>query len=197
MRVGLTGGIGCGKSTAGKCFAELGWQRLDSDEIVRELLTTDPDLHSALRSRWGGGALLSEGGANRSFIAGKVFHDAAELRWWEGQVLPRVRAAWQGALAADPAADWLVEVPLLFEKDLSDSFDVTVCVESPESIQLERLAAKGLDREQSLARINNQMPVMDKVRRANIVLSNPGSFDFLQRQVQRASEMLRQLPPNS
>ncbi|WP_269542782.1 dephospho-CoA kinase [Cerasicoccus fimbriatus] len=197
MRIGLTGGIGCGKSTAGKCFADLGWRRLDSDEVVRELLATDAELHAKLRERWGDEAVLPECGANRSFIAHKVFHDKGELAWWENQVIPKVRARWQGALAAEPDADWLVEVPLLFERDLAGQFDATICVEAPESTQLARLAAKGLDREQSLARINNQLPVLDKARRADLVLSNAGSFDFLLRQVRRASEMLRSQSPIS
>ncbi|WP_309396440.1 dephospho-CoA kinase [Cerasicoccus maritimus] len=191
MRIGLTGGIGCGKSSAGKCFAELGWRRLDSDAIVRDLLANDAGLHASLRECWGEEAVLPEGGANRSFIAGKVFHDKAELSWWEGLVLPKVRETWQGALATEPDVDWVVEVPLLFEKDLQGNFDRTVCVEAPQAVQLARLAAKGLDREQSLARINNQMPVLDKARCADLVLSNAGSLEFLQRQVRRASEMLR------
>lgn len=197
MKLGLTGGIGCGKSTAGKCFAELGWRRLDSDELVRELLENDLALQAACQARWGKEALSPEGGVNRKFVAGKVFNNEAELRWWEGQVHPRVRKAWTQPLARDPAADWVVEIPLLFEKDLQGQFDRTLCVIAPESVQLARLAAKGLDREQSLSRIRNQMPVVDKARRADIVLSNAGSFDFLQRQVKRASAMLRQRPPNS
>lgn len=197
MRIGLTGGIGCGKSTAGKCFAELGWRRVDTDQLVRDLLENDIGLQAVLKARWGNDALLPEGGANRSFIAGKVFNDRAALDWWEGQILPKVRTAWAHQLLEDPDADWLVEVPLLFEKGLEAHFHISICVEAPESVQLERLAAKGLDRAQSMARINNQMPVVEKVRRADIVLSNAGSFDFLQRQVQRASEMLRKPPLNS
>ncbi|WP_309387629.1 dephospho-CoA kinase [Cerasicoccus frondis] len=191
MRIGLTGGIGCGKSSAGKCFAELGWRRLDSDAIVRGFLEYDRGLHDVMRGRWGAEAVLPEGGANRKLIASKVFNDVTELRWWEGQILPKVRENWQKALAAGPDADWVVEVPLLFEKDLAGNFDATICVEAPQATQLARLAAKGLDRAQSLSRMNNQMPVLDKVRRADIVLSNAGSFDFLQSQVRLASEMLR------
>jgi len=197
MKIGLTGGIGCGKSTAGKAFARHGWRRLDSDEIVRELLKSDIAIHAAIKARWGGSAFAEDGGADRKFIASKVFNDPDMLHWWEGIVHPRVRKYWLGAIKAEPQADWIVEIPLLFEKELTGQFDKTICVEAPEPVQLARLAAKGLDREQSMARISNQLPVMEKARRADIVLSNAGSIDFLQRQVQRASEMLRRLPLNS
>lgn len=197
MNIGLTGGIGCGKSTAGKLFEKHGWRRLDSDELVRKMLEQDIALHTACQARWGKDAVKPGQGVDRKFVASKVFNDESELRWWEEQVHPRVRKAWQGALSAEPKADWVVEIPLLFENDLDPQFDHSICVEAPESVQLARLAAKGLDRDQSLARIRNQMPVMDKARRADIVLSNAGSFDFLERQVKRASAMLRQLPLNS
>lgn len=197
MKIGLTGGIGCGKSTAGKCFAELGWRRLDTDEIVRELLQSDIAVHAALKARWGNEAFDAEGGADRKFVANKVFNDPDLLKWWEEIVHPRVRQSWRGKINAEPQADWVVEIPLLFEKNLESHFDQTICVMAPESVQQARLTAKGLDQEQSMARIKNQMPVMDKARRADIVLSNAGSVDFLQRQVQRASEMLRELPLNS
>ncbi|MGE9295931.1 MAG: dephospho-CoA kinase [Puniceicoccales bacterium] len=193
MKLGLTGGIGCGKSSAGRMFAELGWRRLDTDEVVRELLASDSELHAALRERWGGEAVGADG-ANRAYIAQKVFNDKAELNWWEGQVHPRVRAHWQGALDAEPNTDWVVEIPLLFEKDLAKQFDVTLCVEANEAQQLARLAAKGLDHDQSMSRIRNQLPVSEKALSADVVVSNSGSLDFLQRQVKRASTMLRSLP---
>jgi len=193
MKLGLTGGIGCGKSTAGRLFADIGWRRLDSDEIVRGLLASDAQLHAALRKRWGEEAVQAQG-ANRSLIAHKVFSDPEELRWWEGQVHPQVREIWTAALASDPNADWLVEIPLLFEKDLAGFFDHTLCVEASESTQLGRLAAKGLDRAQSMARISNQLPVEEKAQRADLVISNSGSLGFLQRQVRQASTMLQSLP---
>jgi len=193
MNLGLTGGIGCGKSSAGRMFAEIGWRRLDTDEIVRELLVRDEYLHAALRERWGEEAVGPDG-ANRSFIAHKVFHDREALQWWEGQIHPRVRWEWQLALMFEPRENWVVEIPLLFENDLESQFDATMCVEASEETQLARLAAKGLDREQSSARIRNQLPVSEKAQRADVVVSNSGSLDFLQRQIWRASAMLTRSP---
>lgn len=191
-RLGLTGGIGCGKSVAGHLLADLGWQRLDSDELVRALLAGDPEVLDALRARWGEKA-VGAGGANRPFIAERVFGEEAELRWLEALLHPRVREQWTGAMAAKPGADWVVEIPLLFEKDLAEQFDVTACVAAPEPIQLARLAAKGLDAAQSQSRIRQQLPVADKARRADHVLSNAGSLEFLQCQVRRLSGMLQRL----
>ncbi|MEO0795133.1 MAG: dephospho-CoA kinase [Verrucomicrobiota bacterium] len=194
MKLGLSGGIGCGKSTVGRLFAELGWKRLDSDEIVREILNQDSAVHEAVKTRWGSGAITTDQSLDRAYIAQQVFHNQAELRWWEGVLHPRVREIWQGALAAEPERNWLIEIPLLFENDLESHFDFTICVEADQETQLRRLAVKGLDREQSLSRINNQLPVLAKVKRADYVLSNAGSLEFLKRQVGRLSGLLQSAP---
>src|SRR5690606_9683355 len=113
LRLGLTGNIGCGKSTAGLLFAQAGFARSDSDLVVKELLRSDPEVINAVSGRFGKGVLLPEGGVDRAALAGIVFQDKAQLQWLEKLLHPRVAHVWQARLAADPQADWCVEIPLL------------------------------------------------------------------------------------
>ncbi|MBC2593196.1 dephospho-CoA kinase [Ruficoccus amylovorans] len=183
MKIGLTGGIGCGKSTAGGFFEERGFRRVDCDQVVRDLLESDEPVLTALRERFGEHVIRPEGGADRAAIASVVFHDAEALEWLERLLHPRVEEVWRGLIREDRAADWCVEIPLLFEKNLEKHFDFTVCLLSSEAIQLDRLAAKGLSREQARARIQRQLPLEQKIVRADFVLLNDGSLDFLRQQV--------------
>lgn len=193
MKLGLTGGIGCGKSTAAKMLEANGWRRLDSDALVGELFAGDGAVRAALAGRWGEAVLTPEG-VDRARIAQTVFADEAELRWLEGLLHPRVRERWQGALAADPEALWVVEIPLLFEKNLEKHFDFTVCVSVSEAVQQERLAARGLAPEQVRARIARQLPLAEKRHRADFVLSNTGTLAYLQSQIDALHARLSPAP---
>ncbi len=190
IRLGLTGGIACGKSTAGRAFEALGYQRLDSDAIVGQLYRSDPEVRQALAQRWGAN-LLTADGVDRSAIAQLVFRDSTELAWLESLLHPRVGARWQAALAAsEPATAWVVEVPLLFEKDLQHHFTATICVETTPAAQHRRLAAKGVSLAQAAARIAHQLPLAEKISRADWVLSNHGTPAFLQAQVAHLAHQL-------
>ena len=185
MKVGLTGGIGCGKSTVVGFFREAGWQTLESDKIVAELLSGDADIQAALRDRWGATVFTSGGEVDRRAIATRVFQDEEELRWLEQLLHPRVRESWQGALAAMPEANWLVEIPLIFEKRLETAFDLTVCVASPVDVVEIRMASRAYSGEEVERRRQRQMPLDEKMRRADLVITNAGSLEFLKDQTMR------------
>ncbi len=190
LRLGLTGSIGCGKSTAGAFFAQSGFARSDSDLVVKELLRCDAEVLGAVGEYFGPGVLLAEGGVDRAALAAIVFQDKAQLQWLEQLLHPRVAAVWQGRLAADPEADWCVEIPLLFEKKLEKHFDFTVCVYASERTQLARLAGKGVSEDEARARIRRQLPLDQKVSRADFVLLNDGDQAFLSQQVNYLIEQL-------
>jgi len=185
MKVGLTGGIGCGKSTVVGFFREAGWQTLESDKIVAELLSGDADIQAALRERWGATVFTSGGEVDRRAIATRVFQDEEELRWLEQLLHPRVRESWQGALVAAPDANWLVEIPLIFEKRLETAFDLTVCVASPVDVVEIRMASRAYSGEEVERRRQRQMPLDEKMRRADLVITNAGSLEFLKDQTMR------------
>jgi dephospho-CoA kinase len=185
MKVGLTGGIGCGKSTVVAFFREAGWRTVESDQVVRELLDHDAGIQGALRQRWGAEIFLTDGTTDRAKIAGQVFQNEAELRWLEALLHPRVREVWQGAIEAEPGADWLIEIPLLFEKSLETVFDFTVCISSPPAVVESRMAARGYTAEEVDRRRQRQMPLEEKMRRADFVITNAGSLEFLEQQTGR------------
>lgn len=182
MKVGLTGGIGCGKSTVVALFRESGWKTLESDIIVADLLAADEEVIAAIRERWGDAVFFAEGQVNRQAIAGKVFQDENELTWLEQLLHPLVREVWQKAVQADPKANWLIEIPLLFEKRLETAFDLTVCISnSPDVVEI-RMAARGYTGEEVERRRKRQMPLDEKVRLADHVITNAGSLEFLKKQ---------------
>ncbi len=185
MRVGLTGGIGCGKSTVVGFFREAGWRTLESDRIVAELLSGNAEVQAALRARWGRAVFTQAGELDRRAIGRRVFQDEAELSWLEQLLHPRVRTHWQGAVAAGPELDWLVEIPLLFEKRLESAFDLTVCVCSPSQVVVVRMAARDYSAEEVERRRQRQMPLDEKMRRADHVITNAGSLEFLNDQTMR------------
>lgn len=190
MRVGLTGGMGCGKSTVGRIFADLGWQRIDADEIVRRLLQEDADVIRAVRAALGPGVMDGRGALDRRRIATLVFEDSGALQRLEDILHPRVRATWQAAVAEPGAGNWVVEIPLLFEKGLEKEFDFTVCVASDPHVQAERLASRGLSPQEASRRMARQLPLVQKIERADFVITNNGSLAFLRDQVTRLVEHL-------
>ncbi len=191
MRVGLTGGIGCGKSTVVRFFAEAGWRAIESDELVRDLLVSDVEVHAALRDRWGEAVFGADGAVDRKAIAARVFEVDADLRWLEELLHPMVRSAWQSQVEADPDAEWLVEIPLLFEKRLETEFDLTVCVSSSAAVIEGRMVHRGYSRDEVEQRRQRQMSLEEKIVRAHHVISNNGSLDFLKHQTIRLINQLR------
>lgn len=184
-RIGLTGGMGCGKSAAAGIFRERGFSVLESDGIVRELWASDEELKQAAIKRWGA-KILEQPAAHsisRRRVAEIVFADPAELDWLEAGLHPKVRAGWQAAIAAAPQKDWVVEIPLLFEKSLASEFDFTLCIASSPSVQAARLASRGLTPSEIAARQARQWPLPQKIERADWVALNDGSLDFLRRQL--------------
>ncbi len=194
LRIGLTGGIGCGKTTAVGMFRELNFGVLESDAVVRDLWETDDEVKAAAVKRWPGileKTLKSEIKISRRKVAEIVFADQKELEWLEGLLHPRVRLCWQSAMEVEPEKDWVVEIPLLFEKNLASGFDYTLCIASSPALQAARLAARGLSPAEIAARQARQWPLRDKIERADWVALNDGSVEFLRRQIVHFTSRLR------
>ena len=190
MKLGLTGGIGCGKSTVVGLFHDAGWHTIESDAIVRELLQGDTAVHSQLRERWGEGVFAEDGAVDRKAVARCVFGDPRELEWLEDLLHPLVRERWESAVAGDSEGLWLVEIPLLFEKRLETRFDLTVCVSSPPDVVETRMLARAYTKAEILQRRRRQLPLEEKIDRADYLISNAGSLEFLKRQTTRLIEQI-------
>ena len=191
MILGLTGGFGCGKSTAARLFERLGFRYLDSDALVREHVYARPDILTALRARFGPDAILPDGTVNRVRIGEIVFADDTERLWLEDLTHPRLFEIWRERLASDPEGRWLIEVPLLFEKHLENWFDFTICVACSPAQQLARLEQRGMERALAERRISKQLPLGRKTELSHYVLLNDGSAEFLEQQV---AHLVRSLP---
>src|SRR5919107_3127185 len=144
--VGLTGGLGAGKSEALRALAELGAATLSTDAVVHDLLASD-ELRDIVVERLGPG-LARDGRLDRSLIATRVFGDDEARAWLEGELWPRVGqrvAEWKEEVEAleppPPAA--VVEVPLLFESGMEAAFDATIAVVAEESGREERAGGRG------------------------------------------------------
>lgn len=183
MIIGLTGGMGCGKSTAARMFEAAGFMRIDSDSIVRETVLTDPAVMAVLRERWGESVFAADGSIERALLAERVFGNESDRQWLEQLVHPRVFAAWRDRLASAPCGRWVIEVPLLFEQRLENWFDFIGCVACAPEQQLARLEQRGLRRPLAEQRITQQLPLAHKIEHSDFVLTNDGSTDFLQKQV--------------
>jgi dephospho-CoA kinase len=189
MVIGLTGGIGCGKSTAAAYFAESGFKVVDADQLARQVLESHVCV-SQLRDRWGAACLDARGVPDRRWISAKVFADPAELAFLESVTHPEV-ARLRLAATADPSVDTVVEIPLLFEKNLAAGLTAIVVVACSDDVRRARLRSRGLDDAEISARIASQLSLVEKVKRADVVLWNDGEPGFLKEQVVRWVARLR------
>jgi dephospho-CoA kinase len=172
--VGLTGGVGAGKSEALAAFERAGAATLASDLVVHDLLRSD-ELRRRLVDRWGEGVAAGEE-IDRGRVAAIVFERPDELAWLESELHPRVGervAAWRAELPPDTELA-VVEVPLLFETGMEKLFDAVVCVVAGRELREERSARRGLSGLDG--RSARQLSQEEKAARATHVISNDGSL---------------------
>jgi len=185
MILGITGGIGCGKTTAANLFENKGFSRIDSDQLMHANVLASNEVLTAIRAHFGSGVFDATGALNRASLAAIVFNDAHELRWLENLTHPKLFELWRQKLATNPEGKWVIETPLLFEAKLENWFDFTVCVACSSDLQRNRLEQRGLNRELAQQRIAQQLPLSRKIEWADFVLWNSSSTAFLEAQIDR------------
>jgi dephospho-CoA kinase len=168
-----------------------GFRRLDSDALVRNQVLTMPEIVARVRERFGVGVIAADGSLDRSRMAQRVFASDEDRLWLEELTHPVLFKLWRETLATAPEGTWAVEVPLLFEKDLENWFDFTLCVACAPAQQLARLEQRGLPHALAEQRISKQLPLARKIELADFVLWNDGSVQFLQDQVNELIHALR------
>jgi dephospho-CoA kinase len=184
--VGLTGGIGSGKSEALAACRRLGAATLSSDEVVHELLGTQ-EVRDLLAERWGKEM-------DREAVAGIVFRQPEELAWLEGVLFPRVgqrMAAWRADLESgeDGPDIAVVEVPLLFEAGVGGAFDATIAIVADEELREERASARG--HREVAGREARQLSQHEKADRADFVVRNDGTLEELEAAMGRLLQRLK------
>jgi dephospho-CoA kinase len=181
--IGLTGGIGAGKSEALAAFERLGASVLSTDRVTHELLGDD-EVREALIERWGP-EIAPNGEVDRARIGEIVFDDPGQLEWLESQLHPRVGAHvadWRARLEPEVEIA-VVEVPLLFEAAMEDAFDATVAVVADDPLREERLRQRGQPGLEG--REGRQLEQAEKEDRADHVIRNEGTLEDLEREVSK------------
>ena len=171
-KVGITGGIGSGKSTVCRILAERGVAVYDADSRAKELMSSSEALRRALIDAFGAECFGAEG-LNRAYLADRVFNDAEQLRLLNSLVHPAVIADFEAWAEVQEGNYVLFESAILFEAKLDDRVDATVAVMAPEELRVERVMGRdGATREQVMARIKNQMSDDERADRAKYGVVN-------------------------
>jgi dephospho-CoA kinase len=178
--IGLTGGIACGKNTVAEIFQELGADTIDADLIVHQLLKSDLSVKQQVVSTFGESVLDDKGNIDRQKLGRMVFGNPDYLSSLEEIVHPPViktiSAETKQKLASGGSTAVVVNVPLLIEKNLMHTVDFVVLVHADEDVQVQRLAQRGLSREEALQRIQSQMPSSEKAQFSDFIIYNNGSL---------------------
>ena len=192
LLVGLTGGIGSGKSTAARLLAGRGAVVLDSDAFARESVSKGSPGFERVVRLFGTGILRPDGDLDREGLADIVFHDDRLRAELEDIVHPEVRRRIAEEIGSHIGTEHVVVVdsPLLFETGSAGSFQVVVVIVATPETRIARLAARGMDPQDARARLASQMPLEEKAARADIVLDNEGSLGQLDVLVARLWDVL-------
>jgi dephospho-CoA kinase len=186
LRIGLTGGIGSGKSTVSALLAAHGAVIVDADRIAREVVEPGTPGLERITEAFGDGVLEADGSLDRAALAAIVFADPDARRQLDGIVHPLVRArAREMAAAAPPDAVVVHDVPLLVETGQASSYDLVLVVEADPATRVSRLVQRGLTAEDARARIEAQASDDQRRAVADVVLHNGGTPEQLAEQVDR------------
>jgi dephospho-CoA kinase len=185
--VGLTGGIASGKSTVARIFQQAGAVVIDADRIAREVVAPGLPAWQEIRAAFGPDVLQPDGKIDREALARIVFASQNQRRRLERIIHPRVGTEMAAQLARaerqDPAAVVLLDIPLLFETGRTDGLAEIIVVYVPDTLQCERLMHRDrLSEADARARMDAQIAIDEKVKKATIVIDNSGSLADTEKQ---------------
>lgn len=197
LKVGLTGGIACGKSTVARMLVEKGALLINADELAREVVEPGQPALQEIVEWLGEGVLKKDQTLDREAVAEVIFADAPARRKLNAIIHPRVAVLFRkrSAELAEkyPEIIQVWEIPLLIEAGMQDMVDAVVVVVSSREHQLERMRVRdGLSREEALKRIRSQMPLEEKAAVADYVIRNDGAEEELKHKVDQLWEQLNE-----
>lgn len=186
--LGLTGGLGMGKSAAADCFRQAGLPVVDTDALARELVAPGQPALAEIREAFGPEVIDDSGGLRRNVLARIVFANENRRRLLEDILHPRIRDAWRARVEVwrgegRPAG--VVVIPLLFETQAAGQFTATICVACTAASQHERLRARGWTAEEIALRLAAQWPVERKMAAADFVVWAEGGLSNTAAQIER------------
>jgi len=186
--LGLTGGIGMGKSTSAGLFERRGVLVVDTDELAREVVAPGEPALAEVRRLFGAQVIGPEGALRRDVVARIVFNAPEKRRELEAVLHPRIRDRWRGRVEQwrREGRPWaMVVIPLLFETDAAAEFDAVICVACTPTSQAQRLGERGWTPAECAQRIAAQWPVQQKMDRSRFVIWTEPGLDVHAAQVER------------
>jgi len=179
--VGLTGGIGSGKTAASDYFKTLGICIVDADIVARDVVETGSETLLNIEQHFGPSVILDDGSLNRAWLRQKIFENPEERHWLESVTHPAIRARIVSLLEQASSPYSILVSPLLFESGQDELTDRTLLIDVPESVQLERTAKRDNNStEQVDAIIKAQMPRRERQQRADDIILNDATLEQLQ-----------------
>lgn len=189
--LGITGGVGCGKSSVGRLLERLGARVLDADDVARRQLDPGSEAYDAVVARFPE-SRGPDGRLNRPRIAARVFADAGDRDALHAAVHPAVLREMRAWVREHRGAGPLAAiVPLLYEVGFTDPWDAVLCVAADPAVVADRVRARGWTAGEAARRQASQWPLDEKIRRADFVIWNNGSQAELEADVKRVWQELR------
>ena len=185
---GLTGGVGMGKSTAAQFLHARGARVVDTDELARQLVEPGLPALAEIRAAFGNNVIAPDGRLRRDELARIVFADAGARKKLEAILHPRIRERWLAQMEiwrGENQALAVVVIPLLFETRAESCFEKVICVACSAANQQKRLSERGWTPAQIRQRVAAQMPVDQKIARADFVVWTDGAMDSHREQIER------------
>lgn len=198
MIIGLTGGIGSGKTLAAKYFRELNVPVIDSDQITRKLVEPNQPDYQAIIDHFGKGIVQKDGSLNRPKLRSLVFENPEERKWLEDLLHPKVKEEILRIKAELPKGKYaVVEIPLLIEADFQDAVDRILVIDCAEHLQIERIQRRDAVPESTLKGIlKSQTDRNTRLQWAHEIILNEGTFDELRNKVKSLDDYYSRLTAN-
>ena len=192
--LGLTGGIGSGKSTVARLFGELGVHWVDADDVARQVVKPGTAALEAIAEHFGPEVLQADGSLNRGWLRQRIFEVPGEKKWLEGLLHPIIRKELIRQLDAAASPYALLVSPLLLETDQHELVEKVIVVDVPESVQLARTMARDDNSREQVERIMAaQMARDERCARADVIINNNNSLADVERQVRECHDRFVQL----
>ncbi len=195
IRIAVTGGIACGKSLAASFMQQAGIPVCDADVVAHALMEPGARAYADVVAFFGDGILTVGGRIDRMVLGKVVFGDVRKLAQLNAMVHPRVKGeidAWLSTQSAAGKSMAGAVIPLLYEAGMQAGWNVVICIACSKANQIARLRARGLSEADAMARMQAQMPVEEKARRADIVIWNDGGPEDLALDVRRALKAIEE-----
>ena len=193
-KIGLTGGIGSGKSTIAQAIKHIGYPVYIADEEAARLMNSHPDIRKDITERLGANCYTSEGHINKPVLAQIIFENKEALEEVNRIVHPRVMEAFEQWASMQSTSLVFCETAILYESGLERYFDAVICVTAPEEVRVRRVMERDrCELKDVMARVRNQMDEDEKCQRANFIIYNDGEHMA----VPQVLDVLHKLQTNS